>query len=717
MRDPSLTPFGTAKPVHPGGGGPVVPSAGMNRRCFLKLAGSVCVLAAVPHVPGSALAAAPRLEIRSNIHPRAFFFRQAEVLANLRRYRAWEDAMRPLAGIVGKLLPETRTDTVTDRNLTYFSLYKKRNPGKMVLLHLYGLGRLPGFETSGWYAGWWLYRAGTSTLEAVGADATEIRVEDPSRFQLVEDNFGGVWDDLVITGRGPGGLPDFSTAEQVRLTGIDSAAGTLRIERGCYGSSALAWPGGSYVAPHVSNGPWCRGVDKTWVYNLATTAPRDAAGRSVIDGVLDGLAPRFAAGGEFAFLDGIELDVFDLGTAVRVGIDADGDGVEDGGVVGGVDVYALGQIEFEAGLRELLGPGRYLMADGNLTPPLDMAVVSGVELEGVPSLKDPDVLKWSQGLAQLDFYRVKGCDPALSYGMYKLSPALDPPALYSRFRLALAATLLTGTAFTFYDEPVPGSLQGLYPGASSGVFPNILTVWDELVGADAGGYGWLGRPLAPAVHPAESRPDLYEGGGTGLTDAFISHCSGDLVLRRVDGAAGPVLSVRPRSSGARLRLPYVSAPGPDVVLVLDVAADPHPDSPETVPRFLKATARVKGGASSDPLVVPVHRGWSHLVLAFRRLDAGETTVDLALVEGGRFRLRGIRIIAASDLAYREFENGAVFANPSDAEASFDVAGFFPRAVFHRIAGSPDQDPETNNGESIGDTLVLPALDALLVVRR
>lgn len=67
-----------------------------------------------------------------------------------------------------------------------------------------------------------------------------------------------------------------------------------------------------------------------------------------------------------------------------------------------------------------------------------------------------------------------------------------------------------------------------------------------------------------------------------------------------------------------------------------------------------------------------------------------------------------------DAIARGFANGAMFANPSRSECTFDVATLFPRRRLARLVGSFDQDPDTNDGSRLGSTLTLGPLDALVV---
>ncbi len=87
----------------------------------------------------------------------------------------------PFGGIEGKVLAEERSDTVSSRNIEYFTRFKREHADKFVLVHLDGAGRLPDFETTGWWAGAWLYKAGTALTQAAAAADTVLAVASTTR--------------------------------------------------------------------------------------------------------------------------------------------------------------------------------------------------------------------------------------------------------------------------------------------------------------------------------------------------------------------------------------------------------------------------------------------------------------------------------------------------------------------------------------------------------
>src|SRR5262249_18869361 len=158
----------------------------ISRRRFLQAgaAGAIAIALPARRAYAAPVAAGSTLDIATSGFPRAFVFRQSEVLANLRPYREWEAAFLPLEGILGKVFQEERTDTVTGRNARYFAKFKRRNPGKLVLAHLNGQACLADFVGPGWWPGFWLYRVGATLTGPLAAADGSAAVSDPSLFSL-----------------------------------------------------------------------------------------------------------------------------------------------------------------------------------------------------------------------------------------------------------------------------------------------------------------------------------------------------------------------------------------------------------------------------------------------------------------------------------------------------------------------------------------------------
>jgi len=77
---------------------------------------------------------------------------------------------------------------------------------------------------------------------------------------------------------------------------------------------------------------------------------------------------------------------------------------------------------------------------------------------------------------------------------------------------------------------------------------------------------------------------------------------------------------------------------------------------------------------------------------------------------------GVSAHASADALVREFEHGILLANPSQSPYTFDLSALYPGQSFHRLQGSKDQDPVTNDGSTVGGQVELAAKDGLFLVK-
>ena len=681
----------------------------MSRRAFL--AGSAAGVGVILGPPAGARAAAPgQRPLCTGPFPRTFVFRQSEVLAQLRNYPDWAAAFVAFGGIMGKVLPEERTDTVTARNLGYFNRFKRAYPDKIALLHFNGRGRLPQYRTSAWAAGDWLHFAGATVTAEVQVSDTILRVDDASGFTAPTDAYGNVGADLVLTGRTSDGRPDWSRTEQVIVTAVNHSDATLTVQRARYGSVALALPAGGYVARHVTLGPWSAQDGRLWAYNLATDAPRASDGFSAAERIAAEMAADFG-GGQLARFDGIELDVFTFPVvdAQRAGVDGNGDGVADGCYLGGVDAYLAGQADLLARLRSGLGTHRFVVTDGATAQRPDTTMANGIEEEGFAAGGAP-LSQWSTYLGALEFWTATGRVPRFGYPLVKTGAGAGDPPDFAGVRTSSAAALLTGTQLSFWDEPDGTSLDGLRGPPDSGVFVDRFSVWDELVAGAAADHGWLGMPLAPAVWLAPAGTDLLAGAGTRLPSTWVDQ----LVLSNATATRvpGPALRLEPiAQSDFSMTFAVPDFAGGDLVMTGSLRTDTSTGLPPGVPRV--ALIQIRSGARSVTSKHYVATGYHSIRAYARDLGAGTVQVRISFATGPPAQLRSLRAYAGPDAGYRLFDNGAVFANPSLHPYSFDLSSL---GSFVRLTATTGQDSTVNDGSTVGATLTVPPTDAIVVRR-
>ncbi|MBN2310546.1 MAG: hypothetical protein JXR94_16350, partial [Candidatus Hydrogenedentes bacterium] len=526
------------------------------------------------------------LKLLSDEYPRAFYFRRAEALAAREglSYEDWESTFLLLDGIMGKCLDEELPGR-SRRNIDFFTRYKLAHPDKAVLLHFNGNARDPRFETAPYFAGHWLYYNGCALTADLPADAaaTVVHVADPSLFRVGIGRFDDDNDDLAICALDETGRPDWARAEQLALVAVDPAAKTLTVRRGAFGTAPEAFEAGhAHVAAHVTEGPWGQNSSLLWAYNYASACPRDAAGRTCADRLTADLARWFGPDGPLAAFDGLEFDVLQFGPFASGprGRDADADGHADGGVVDGVNVYGVGVQQFLAQVREALGPGRLVLADGHSPRhQRGIAYLNGIESEGWPDLSDGWVEDWAGGLNRHRFWQANGYAPALSYINHKHMEAGEPAPLPAGItRLVLAAACFTDSAFTYsLAPPNDGALFG---------------VWDELCMGAAQQPRWLGRPEGDAIRLAYDTADLLAGAGAAPEAAFAARCEAQGGRVSVDAGrralciTGAPAGAAPGAGCVRVRLPDIDAPAGDILVRCTLTATPRAAYGPGVPRLI-----------------------------------------------------------------------------------------------------------------------------------
>lgn len=553
------------------------------------------IAACVASYAGAGAPAAPP-PLMGDEYPRVFFFRAAEAAARRAAdYESWSAEFSRLMGIMGKCLDEEIVGHMA-RNPEFFRRFKTDHPWQLVMLHLNGNARDPRFETEGWFAGHWIYREAAEILSDVPAESGEtvIRVSNPSRFRVNTGRYRASNDDVALFAIGPNGRHDWLSSEQTQLVAVDVKAGTIRVRRGAYGTRPLAFKAGqARAAAHEVEGPWGRPNHLLWVYNYSTHCPRDPEGKTAADRVIEDIARWFSPGGPLAGLDGLEFDVLFHETHG----DTDGDGSIDNGVIGGVNRYGIGVWEFARRLRERMGPGFLLMADGALGPggsrsQRAITAFNGIESEGWPNLGDWDFDDWSGGLHRHRFWQAHAHPPPFSYINHKWTEPVPgrpgetrhPEVPFGRHRLVFAAAQMVDAALCYAFAPPAARDRG---GRRGQPFP----IWDEFIAGDEKQLGWLGRAEGPAIALATHEPNIWP------LSVPRPAAAGGLAIAELPSG----WTVRPSAgAGARdLAWTWKGLPtrGSNLVIVLTLSSAPRPGYPEDMPRL----ARVRIGHAETEL--------------------------------------------------------------------------------------------------------------------
>lgn len=653
-------------------------------------------------------------------YPRALFFRRAEGLAASGRYTfdEWDACFSRLNGVIGKCLDEEVLGR--SKNVPFFRQFKENHPDQTFILHINGNVRDTTFNIDRYSPGHWLYFEGCGLAKdlADGPGRSVVHVENPGMFRTGLMRRQGVNDDVGICRLGPDGKPDWNVSEQVKLISVDRGNNTITIERGAFGTDPMSFEAGeTYVAPHACVPPPFEGGNLRWAYNYSTTCPRDQDGRNCADVFLAEFAEWFGPGGICELADGATFDVsFHVARISRNNarlVDVDADGKADGGFVDGVNVYGLGVRNFYRGLGEMFGDKRLIMADGqDSLNQRAFGILNGMESEGFPVHRDTEILDWSGALNRLMYWQANSSGPRFNYVVHKFrqgSRRYMPP--YNITRLVLATAVSTDSAITMGIQPPHDDDE-----------PH--GIWDELWAGKDEDINWMGRPLGPARRLAADSPDLLRGEGIAISSEFVSRWSSPDAVVSVgeDGKSIAVKGKRPGQSLMHVQWKGMKVTEHDVTVFCDVRAGSLPGNPADVSRLVTVSCELVDKDAENrvspfnntPLMT--HAGKRPFRSGFSFRDVGPGRFNLAVeIEGGEpIRFSRFTVHNAPDTIAREFERGAIIANPSLHPYQFNLDQLFPGAKLTRLRGTADQDPATNNGMSVSGSLNIPAKDALFL---
>lgn len=156
---------------------------------------------------------------------------------------------------------------------------------------------------------------------------------------------------------------------------------------------------------------------------------------------------------------------------------------------------------------------------------------------------------------------------------------------------------------------------------------------------------------------------------------------------------------------------------------LSFVADCGENDNATTDHAFWGDAVVVGPGGSDAWNEPIEHmalvGTEPGVSYFYFNDVKDSLVDLSIrVEGEEpADIMKLEAFASADLIYRAYEKGLVLANPSRQPIGFILDSITPGVRYRRLHGSPNQDPETNNGQPVtGGVITLGPMDAIFLVR-
>jgi len=643
----------------------------------------------------------PKIELLTSGYPRAFFFRRSENLITA-GYENWEKTFNRLGGIMGKNVNEE----ILNRKVTlpFFQKFKQQNPQQAVFLHYNGNARDP-LDGSVFYQGHWVYYEGTSLLHDVDDDNNQvtIKVKDASIFKIKTGRAKNRNDDLAICKINADGSLDWNYAEQLTLVDADYKNNTLTVNRGKHGTKPLKFMAGKcVVAPHAVEGPWGDNNNLLWLYNHSTTCPKDKNGKTCDDILINDIASKFKPGGELSSFDGVEFDVLwnelrneNNETARKADVDANGKG--DNGILKDINVYSAGVFNFCKNLRTAMGPDKIIMADG-MTSLFQRGVgyLNGIESEGWPHLKDPEVNDWSGGWNRHLFWNENSFQPAFNYINFKYAQNVTPPPI-GRQRLGWAVSQMLDANVTASGYVLEKPADGIR-----------IAMNDEFVAGAKQQKYWLGYPKGATVRLALQQPDLLKNKGVQPDPVFLENIIGENVDVKVDGNAISLNSFK--QGNIKFAIENIPANGTDLIISLKVKCDPRNGYPATMPRLLNVS--YKGEAQK--IMTWCNAKWFNATFYFRNVKEDKLSLIFEIESNESLFIKDITAHAYPDVAYRIFDNGLVLANPSFKPFEFDLKKIAPALKLSRLQGTAAQDIIANNGKPVGDKLIISEREGLFL---
>ena len=233
-------------------------------------------------------------------------------------------------------------------------------------------------------------------------------------------------------------------------------------------------------------------------------------------------------------------------------------------------------------------------------------------------------------------------------------------------------------------------------------------------------FQWLGVPAGEIIRPALNSPDVLAGAGLGAAGWTPTEGTTSVV----SDPQGIRISGDPsnHSSTATMGVSYsgITIPEGDLLIRFEAMGEAFTHFPRDVARYIKVT--VDGRQASqwnydEQQAIFTAGDFTENAVFYRGAGApGGSTVTLNLtIEGtSDVILRNFSVHNATDVLLREFENGIVLCNPSENPYTFDLASYFPGKSFVRIQGQSYDDPITNDGTQVDDTVQLAAHSGLFL---
>lgn len=656
----------------------------------------------------NAAAQKPAKSVFAGNYPIEIAFRGEYINTQHKSYASWKAAVQDADGVLKKFVQNDELGEVNLNSGDWARRFMIESPQTLVMLHWDAREHRNDKQGSSdrYFPGHWLVMEGTTLGQPLTKTDQTLTVANSQPFTPTTTAKGSTqpifkFPSLLLVARKPDGSKDWSRYEVVRLESVNGNA--LTIKRGQALSAPQSFENGAFVAPLATR----LGNPDLFCYNWSTTCPRDAAGKTAADVLVEELKSIVGANGSHAFLDGIAFDV--LMWAPWDGrngkADVDHDGRADGGVIEGSNVWRNGAYQLMLQLRQAF-PNLLLTCDGYTEEDQrGVHLFNGIESEGL--VRHNDAFRAiSKTINVFRYWQANNRRlPQFNYIIPKLENPADAANGTQLIRLAtgMAVVLETGIAKK--------------PGDASP---------DEIIkGADNQRH-WLGKPVGPLMDLAAKTDGQAYFTSPETQAGFLKACNAPSLNLRFDGNKLVVenRNLQKPLPALTVQLTMPGNSGDDVVIYAKVRSlDTLAGLSAQVPSIFRVSADGLPQYETNERNNEMYQNLWALVdnrqatpLSFYYRQAGGRTLTLRLLQEGMkgFEIEELRIVPKPQVWARLFENGLVLVNPSLKTVSFPLQELFKGYRFKKLTGTTD--PGYNNGEAVGTAVDVPERNALFLIK-
>jgi hypothetical protein len=587
-----------------------------------------------------------QLDIFSDKPLKQMYFRYAEGSLRHAPSEKWIKRWSRFDGLVLKAFGE-EGGYFGDKERQTLRQFKQQYPSKALLLHFNGRARDPMFPLIKGQARDFLYFAGTKSSSNISSSETisTISVKNPSVFAMTRSLPEGVYDDVVIVKYDRSNGIDWTQYEHAKLLEVNVEKRQIKVQRDITHRGRIALGAGqAHIARHAAKGPFFpKSKQRLWEYNWFAAADAYNASHSLQRSLIDFLVAQLTV--SHSFFDGVSIDVLTETRLSRTGgypglLDLDQDGDGDIPTPASDLKHAKSMYQFLRNLRAALPTDKLIIADGDYVNQRAMDYVNGIESEGWPNYRDPQLVQWSSGLNKQLYWNQFGLLPHLSY--FKLAEYFDSknakinPTDKVR-RLTVAAAVLTDSIVVPAHRP-----HGL-----------PFHKWPEF------------RPLKNLGKALGEVKTLR-------TSQAINVISAGMAAKQIEQVL--VSNTQFKLESEFITFENVSEEKPlclkvdtdnqEFTLSLNAKITPEPALPASRPKIISMHA---GPGSPKRMGL---FGASFFESQYYFANTPTATICMSLASPGNIMISNIDLFKGADIRYREYENGLLIVNPSTLHAKY-----------------------------------------------